>query len=408
MTDTPFGATIRVLGIGGGGSNTVDRMIQFGLSGVDFIAANTDAQALHGCSASVKLQLGARSTRGLGAGGAPEVGERAALESRDEITEALAGSDMVFLTAGMGGGTGTGAIPVAAEVAHSLGAVTIAVVTTPFGFEGRRRAAAGQLGIEKLRRHVDTLIVVPNDRLLHILPKDAPFEVAFHVADDVLRQGVQGIAELVTRTGMINVDFAHVRTLMRMAGGAYLAIGHGQGPNKALDAAQQALHHPLLDLNAVDHAAGVLVHVAGGEDLALHEVRQAIVAITEAASPEAEIIFGASVDPILNGQAQVILIATGVGGQSLDAIYPAGRLTVGSIASPTSSTANRVAGAARTTLPASRLSSKMLQSSAAKSRSTSEWPGDTPDDPRTGEVCIEKHDSAFMRRRRSLLYQRNG
>lgn len=319
-------AVIKAVGLGGAGSNAINRMIELGITGVDFIAANTDAQALRNSLAPTTIQLGPRLTRGLGAGGDPSVGQSAAAESKAEIAEALAGADMVFLAAGMGGGTGTGAISVVAQTARAQGAVTIAVVTTPFAFEMSRRARAAQFGIDALRPHTDTLIVVPNDRLINLVPKHVSLDVAFRVADEVLRQGVQGIAELITRPGFINVDFAHVRHLMQLAGGAFLAIGQGHGPNKAMDAALQALHHPLLDSESVQAAAGILVHFTGGDDLGLHEVHEAIESITQVASPDAEIVFGATLDPTMTDRAQVILVATGVGGHSLtDVMQQTGR-----------------------------------------------------------------------------------
>ncbi|MDF1498988.1 MAG: cell division protein FtsZ [Anaerolineales bacterium] len=308
--------SVRVLGLGGGGSNAVNRMIQLGLSGVEFIAANTDRQALASSLAEVKLQLGPRITRGLGAGGDPRAGMAAAMESSREIATALAGADMVFITAGMGGGTGTGAAPVAAEIARELGAVVIAVVTMPFTFEMTRRAKNALEGVRKLQPHTHTLITVPNDRLLQIVPQDLSLEIAFRLADDVLRQGVQGIAELVTQPGMINVDFAHVRELMIHGGGAYMAIGLGKGENKAADAIHQALHHPLLELDHPEQASGVLIHFTGGEDLTLFEVGGAVTELRESLAPDAEVILGATTDPSMNTRAQAIIIFTGVGGRA--------------------------------------------------------------------------------------------
>ncbi|MBI4769464.1 MAG: cell division protein FtsZ [Chloroflexi bacterium] len=313
---------LKVLGLGGGGSNAVNRMIELGIIGVDFVAANTDHQVLKDCLAPKRIHLGPRLTRGLGAGGNPVIGEQAALESRNEIADALEGTDMVFLTAGMGGGTGTGAIAVAAETAQSLGAVTIAVVTTPFLFEGSRRSKAALDGIARLSRYCDTLITVPNDRLLQILPRDVTLDIAFRIADDVLRQTVQGIAELITRPGLINVDFANIRHLMKLKGGALLAIGQGRGANKALDAVHNALNSQLIDLSAIDQAAGVLAHFTGADDLSLYEVSQAISLVHQKANPQAEIVFGATTDPTMAGKAQVILVATGVGGRPLEEIVP--------------------------------------------------------------------------------------
>lgn len=309
--------SVKVLGLGGGGSNAVNRMIQLGLSGVEFIAANTDRQALASSLAETKLQLGPRITRGLGAGGDPRAGMAAAMESSREIATALAGADMVFITAGMGGGTGTGAAPVAAEIARELGAVVIAIVTMPFTFEMTRRAKNALEGIRKLQPHTHTLITVPNDRLLQIVPQDLSLEIAFRLADDVLRQGVQGIAELVTQPGMINVDFAHVRELMIHGGGAYMAIGLGKGQAKAADAIHQALHHPLLEFDHPEQASGVLIHFTGGEDLTLFEVGEAVTNLREILSPDAEVILGATTDPSMTSRAQVILIFTGVGGRPM-------------------------------------------------------------------------------------------
>lgn len=309
--------SVKVLGLGGGGSNAVNRMIQLGLSGVEFIAANTDRQALASSLAEVKLQLGPRVTRGLGAGGDPRAGMAAAMESSREIAAALAGADMVFITAGMGGGTGTGAAPVAAEIAKELGAVVVAVVTMPFTFEMTRRAKNALEGIRKLQPHTHTLITVPNDRLLQIVPEDLSLEIAFRLADDVLRQGVQGIAELVTQPGMINVDFAHVRELMIHGGGAYMAIGLGKGPNKAADAIHQALHHPLLELDHPEQASGVLIHFTGGEDMTLFEIGEAVTSLRENLAPDAEVILGATTDTSMNARAQAIIIFTGVGGRPM-------------------------------------------------------------------------------------------
>jgi cell division protein FtsZ len=303
---------IKVMGLGGGGSNAVDRMIELGIDGVDFIAANTDAQALNKSQAPVKLILGQQRTRGLGAGGNPEVGEAAAIESRDEIAQALGDADLVFLTAGMGGGTGTGSIAVAAQVARSLGALTIAIVTTPFTFEGSRREKNANYGLAKLRSNVDTLIMVANDRLLAFSGKTMRFEFSLRVADEALRQGVQGIAEIVTKAGQINnLDFAHIRSLMQCSGGAMMAIGEGKGENKALAAVRQALRMPLLNIPTIENACGVLVNFTGGEDLGLFEINQAMEEVNRAA-PNANVVFGTTLDASKNGCAQVILIATGV------------------------------------------------------------------------------------------------
>lgn len=308
---------IVVCGLGGAGANAINRMIDLGLTGADFIAANTDRQALGFSNAQTKIQLGPRMTRGLGAGGDPEVGKLAAMESGKEIMAALKGADMVFVTAGMGGGTGTGSAPVVAEIARELGAVVIGIVTLPFTFEMGCRANNAMQGVKALRPHVHTLITVPNDRLLHVAPKDVSLEVAFRLADDVLRQGVQGITELVMRPGMINVDFAHVRQLMLNGGGALMAIGIGEGENKAQDAIYQALNHPLLVLDSLSQANGVLVHFTGGQDLTLFEVGEAITDLRQAISPDAEVILGATTDTAIGQRVQVILIVTGIGARAI-------------------------------------------------------------------------------------------
>lgn len=304
---------VKVLGLGGAGSNAVNRMIELGLTDVEFIAANTDRQALASCLAPTKIQLGPQVTRGLGAGGNPQIGAAAALESSQELTRALSGADMVFITAGMGGGTGTGAAPITAEIARETGAVVIAVVTLPFSFEMTRRAEAARKGIQALQPHTHTMITVPNDRLLQVVPKDLSLEIAFRLADDVLRQGVQGISELITRPGLINVDFAHVRRLLLHAGGAYMAIGLGDGANKAKRAIHQALHHPLLEISSLEQATGILVHFTGGDELTLFEVGEAVTEIRNGLSPNADVILGATTDPSMAGRAQVILIVTGIG-----------------------------------------------------------------------------------------------
>ena len=313
-------ARVKVLGLGGGGSNAINRMIELGLTGVDFIAANTDRQALASSLAPTRLQLGPRITRGLGAGGNPKTGAAAAMESSREIAAALAGADMVFITAGMGGGTGTGSAPVAAEIAREIGAVVIAVVTLPFGFEMARRGQNAYEGVRLLQPHSHTLITVPNDRLLQVAPRDISLEVAFRLADDVLRQGVQGIAELVTRAGLINVDFAHVRALMQRGGGALMSIGLCEGHNKASGAIEQALHHPLLEVDGLESANGVLVHFTGGDDLTLFEVGEAVDQLRESLSPDIDLILGATTEASMAGRAQVILIVTGIGARPVSQV----------------------------------------------------------------------------------------
>jgi cell division protein FtsZ len=310
-------ARIKVIGLGGAGANAVNRMIELGLVGVDFIAANTDSQALQSSLAPTTIQLGPRVTRGLGAGGDPRIGASAAMESSREIADALADADMVFVTAGMGGGTGTGAAPIAAEIAQELGAVVIAVVTLPFTFEMSNRSRNASDGVRELQPHTHTLITVPNDRLLQVVPRDVSLEIAFRFADDVLRQGVQGIAELVTRPGLINVDFAHVRQLMYQGGGALMAIGLGEGRNKASDALRQAMNHPLLEIDHLEGAKGALVHFTGGESLTLAEVGDAVSALREQLPTHVDVVLGATTETTMEGRAQAILIITGIGGQPI-------------------------------------------------------------------------------------------
>ena len=309
---------LKVMGLGGGGCNAVERMIELGLRGVDFIAVNTDRQALMKNPAKTRILIGPDTTRGLGAGGDPKVGRKAAEESRRELAAALAGADMVFLTAGMGGGTGTGAIPVAAEIARSLGAVTIATVTMPFSFEVGRRQKNANDGLAQLRENTHTLIAIPNDRLLYVAPRDLPMETAFRLADDVLRQSVQGISELIAEPGLINVDFAHVRRLIKLGGGALMSIGHGQGENKALDALKQALHHPLLEEVSLFNAAGVIVNFTGGEDLTLFEVQEALTSLHDATGPDTDVVFGVINESEMKGRVQVILMITGLGAGTLE------------------------------------------------------------------------------------------
>lgn len=303
-------AQIRVVGIGGGGSNAVNRMIEEGLRGVEFIAVNTDAQALMLSDAPLRLRIGEKLTKGLGSGGDPEIGLKAAEESSDELYEALKGSDMVFLTAGIGGGTGTGASPIIGQIAKEVGALTIGVVTKPFTFEGRRRQQVAEEGIEELKEQVDTLIVIPNDRLLEIVDKKASIQQAFGVADDVLRQGIQGISELITVPGLINLDFADVRSIMAEGGAALMAIGRASDDNRAVEAAQAAISSSLLDIT-IDGARGILFNVTGGPDLSLFEVNQAAEIIKETAHPDVNIIFGAVIDPEMEDHIQITVIATG-------------------------------------------------------------------------------------------------
>ncbi len=307
-------AVIKVVGVGGGGTNAVNRMVDAGLKGVEFISVNTDAQALQMTDADIKLQLGGQLTRGLGAGASPEIGQGAASESRDEIKEALKGADMVFITAGEGGGTGTGAAPVIAEVAkNEIGALTVGVVTRPFAFEGGRRTRQAAEGIDRLREQVDTLIVIPNEKLLTIVERRTSILDAFREADNVLRQGVQGITDLITTPGLINLDFADVRTIMRDAGSALMGIGSAGGENRASEAARNAISSPLLE-QSVEGATGILLNISGGSDLGLFEVNEAAEIIQAAADRNSNIIFGAVIDEDLDDEVRVTVIATGFDG----------------------------------------------------------------------------------------------
>jgi cell division protein FtsZ len=306
---------IVVVGLGGGGSNAVNRMIESGMKDVMFIAANTDAQALAHNMAPNKIQLGPKSTRGLGAGGLPSVGETAAEESTSELAAMLQGAEMVFLTAGMGGGTGTGAIPIAAKVAKAVGAVVIAIVTKPFTFELGRRQTNCAAGLAKLKEYCDTLIVIPNDKLIEVAPRDLPLEMAFTLADDVLRQGVQGISELITETGLINVDFSHIKNVMTRGGGALMAIGTGSGPNKVQQAIEKALHHPLLDDIDMFSATGMIANFTGSSSMSFKEVTDALQTLQQATGFHADIIPGLIIDQRMEDRVQLILIVTGIGSE---------------------------------------------------------------------------------------------
>ncbi len=308
--DTNQFADIKVVGVGGGGGNAVNRMIQADLKGVHFIAVNTDAQALNLSLAEHKMQIGSKLTKGLGAGADPEIGKKAAEESRDELMQALQGADMVFVTAGMGGGTGTGGAPIVAEVAKEVGALTVGVVTRPFTFEGKKRANQAEQGIQELKSKVDTLITIPNDRLLQVVDKSTSINEAFRIADDVLRQGVQGISDLIAVPGLINLDFADVKTIMANTGTALMGIGSGKGDNRAAEAAKIAISSPLLE-TSIEGAKGVLLNITGGPDLGLFEVNEAAEIISQAADPEANIIFGAVIDEKLEDEVRVTVIATG-------------------------------------------------------------------------------------------------
>ncbi len=317
-------AQIKVVGVGGGGSNAVNRMIAEGLRGVDFIAVNTDGQALLMSEAPQRVRIGDKLTRGLGAGGNPEVGQKAAEESSDDLRDIISGADMVFVTCGMGGGTGTGAAPIVAELAKNSGALTIGVITKPFSFEGSRRRTLAEEGIERLKEKVDTLIVIPNDRLLEIVDKKTSITQAFRVADDVLRQGIQGISELITVPGLINLDFADVRAIMSEGGAALMAVGKANGDTRAADAAQSAVASTLLDVT-IDGARGILFNVTGGPNLSLFEVNEAAEIIRAKAHPEANIIFGAVIDEELADEIHITLIATGFDAMSQRKPYVAGK-----------------------------------------------------------------------------------
>ena len=308
--ETSSFASIKVVGCGGGGNNAVNRMVDAGLRGVEFIAINTDRQALAMSGAQTKIQIGEKMTKGLGAGAVPEVGRRAAEESREEIAAALAGADLVFVTAGMGGGTGTGAAPVVAEVARDLGALTISVVTKPFAFEGKQRMKNAEMGVIDLKQRVDTLVVIPNDRLLQVVNKGTTMLQAFHIADDVLRQGIQGISDLIALPALINLDFADVKTVMESGGMAHMGIGYGDGENKMVQAAKNAISSPMLE-TSIDGARAVLINITGGEDISIIEINEAANLIMEAADPDANIIFGAGIDETMGDKVRITVIATG-------------------------------------------------------------------------------------------------
>jgi cell division protein FtsZ len=303
-------ARIKVVGVGGAGGAAINRMVEAGVSGVEFIAVNTDAQALHHSKASTKINIGKEATRGLGSGADPSVGQKAAEESEEEIKKAIEGADMVFITAGMGGGTGSGAGHIVAGIAQDMDILTIGFATKPFAFEGEKRRRNAEAAIDKLRKKVDTLIVIPNDRLLQTIDRQTPLMEAFKVADDVLRQGVQGISDLITVHGLINLDFADVKTVMAHAGSALMGIGRASGENRAVQAAQQAIESPLLEVS-IDGARGILFNVIGGNDMTMHEINAAAETITAAADPDANIIFGATINPELEGEIIITVVATG-------------------------------------------------------------------------------------------------
>jgi cell division protein FtsZ len=352
------GARIKVIGVGGGGGNAVNRMVQAGLEGVQFVAANTDAQALAANAAHVKLQIGSRVTKGLGAGADPDIGRMAALEDTDMLIQALTGADMVFVTTGLGGGTGTGAAPIIASLATELGALTIAVVTRPFRFEGKKRALQAERGLDALRESVDSVITIPNERLLAIIARTTSLTDAFATADDVLRQAIQGISDLILVPGLINLDFADVRTIMAGMGMAMMGTGVAAGETRAIDAARAAISSPLLEGASVDGARGVIINVTGGSDLSLVEVSEASTIIHEAAHEDANIIFGAVVDPRLEGQVKITVIATGFD----------------------------IAGEARSRAAARAQTPTDLQNYASRAKS----PIAVPDRPSTGRIAITR------------------
>src|SRR2546430_1841077 len=311
LNEEQLTAKIKVIGVGGGGGNAVNRMIQAGIKGVEFLVTNTDVQAMRAALAPNKIQIGAKLTKGLGAGANPEIGKQAALEDTDRILEALSGADMIFITTGMGGGTGTGAAPIIASLAAELGALTVAVVTKPFGFEGKRRRVQAEQGIRALRDTVDTLITIPNERLLNFVERGTSLGDAFKMADDILRQAVQGIADLITVPGEINLDFADVRTIMHGMGMALMGTGVSSGEHRAVEAAQRAISSPLLEEASIEGAKGVLINITGGPDMTLFEVHEAASIIQEAADEEANIIFGTVIDPRMKDEVKVTVIATG-------------------------------------------------------------------------------------------------
>lgn len=317
----PFIPSIKIIGLGGGGSNAIDRILDFGLQDVEFVAGNTDKQALGRSKSPKKLQLGPRLTRGLGAGGRPEIGRKSAEESYHEIKQSLEETDIVFLTAGMGGGTGTGAIPVVAKISKSLDILTIAVVTLPFSFEGGVRQKNAREGLRQLQPHVDTLITIPNERLLKALPQKTTFLEAFHLADDVLRQAVQSIVELITEPGTINVDFANIKRFIKVGGGALMSIGHGSGKHKAIHAVKQALYHPLLDNISICDAAGIIINFTAGPDLTLLEMGEALGFLQEQTADNVELVFGTTNKAGLKGQVQANLVITGLGATTLEEVF---------------------------------------------------------------------------------------
>ena len=331
-------ANIKVIGVGGGGNNAVNRMVDNQIKGVQFLAVNTENQVLELSKADVTIQIGEKVTKGLGAGANPQIGEEAAQESREEITKALEGADMVFVTAGMGGGTGTGAAPIVAECAKEVGALTVGVVTKPFAFEGKRRRAAAEKGIEFLTQKVDTIIVIPNDKLLQVVDKKCSLSDAFRTADDVLRQGIKGISDLIQVPGLINLDFADVKTIMTEQGEALMGIGVGEGENRAVDAAKMAINSPLLE-TSIDGAKGILLNISGSSELGIFEVNEAAQIISDAADPDANIIFGSVIDESLGDKVQVTVVATGFGNNA-KSVPEFGKTTTTSRPAATTTTTN--------------------------------------------------------------------
>ena len=331
-------ANIKVIGVGGGGNNAVNRMVDSDLKGVQFLSANTESQVLELSKADVTIQIGEKVTKGLGAGANPQIGEEAAQESREEITKALEGADMVFVTAGMGGGTGTGAAPIVAECAKEVGALTVGVVTKPFAFEGKRRRAQAEKGIEFLTQKVDTIIVIPNDKLLQVVDKKCSVSDAFSKADEVLRQGIKGISDLIQIPGLINLDFADVKTIMTNQGEALMGIGEGTGENRAADAAKMAINSPLLE-TSIDGAKGILLNISGSSDLGIFEVNEAAQIISDAADPDANIIFGSVIDESLGDKVQVTVVATGFGNNA-KSVPEFGKTTTTSRPASTTTTTN--------------------------------------------------------------------
>ncbi|MDU5966039.1 cell division protein FtsZ [Veillonella sp.] len=331
-------ANIKVIGVGGGGNNAVNRMVDNQIKGVQFLAVNTENQVLELSKADVTIQIGEKVTKGLGAGANPQIGEEAAQESREEITKALEGADMVFVTAGMGGGTGTGAAPIVAECAKEVGALTVGVVTKPFAFEGKRRRAAAEKGIEFLTQKVDTIIVIPNDKLLQVVDKKCSVSDAFSKADEVLRQGIKGISDLIQIPGLINLDFADVKTIMTNQGEALMGIGEGTGENRAADAAKMAINSPLLE-TSIDGAKGILLNISGSSELGIFEVNEAAQIISDAADPDANIIFGSVIDESLGDKVQVTVVATGFG-NNVKSVPEFGKTTTTSRPASTTTTTN--------------------------------------------------------------------